>query len=250
MGLHTCVLHVLRAHAPAGFDSHLTESSASGPTLIVFAYRICSATEPHVDPCACCTSSALCVDGGGPASAQGAAAGGHAATAPAGAGAEQGAHVLLRERAQALLLVRHSFIAVHHGRIVMHALQSAMTGTGTVLPRRQAIGMTWQRASHGHRCEHIYYYDEPGCEMRLPLKQLMALYDLDQLEVRAGVGLVGRGREACILRYRLRCGGRGGGWRAVLRCPASTCSACVGWQAGQTLVLLCPRTCQRYLTWL
>lgn len=55
-----------------------------------------------------------------------------------------------------------------------------------------------QRASHARRCEHIYYYDEPGCEMRLPLKQLMALYDLDQLEVGAVWGCSAR-REARVL---------------------------------------------------
>ncbi|PNH07480.1 hypothetical protein TSOC_006061 [Tetrabaena socialis] len=31
-------------------------------------------------------------------------------------------------------------------------------------------------------CEHAYYYDEPGCEMRLPVEKLMELYELEGME--------------------------------------------------------------------
>ncbi|GLI61759.1 hypothetical protein VaNZ11_004227 [Volvox africanus] len=32
-------------------------------------------------------------------------------------------------------------------------------------------------------CEHAYYYEEPGCEMRLPLQKLMGLFDLANILV-------------------------------------------------------------------
>ncbi|GIL62264.1 hypothetical protein Vafri_16558 [Volvox africanus] len=32
-------------------------------------------------------------------------------------------------------------------------------------------------------CEHAYYYEEPGCEMRLPLQKLMDLFDLENILV-------------------------------------------------------------------
>ena len=58
-------------------------------------------------------------------------------------------------------------------------------------------------------CEHIYYYDEQGCEMRLPLEQLMKLYDLEHLEVSE--------KEMVIITFLvtkvvLQCTRRGSAW--------------------------------------